>query len=498
MTMKKLTNFVQITLKSLVIVSLFGLFFLLLTGCEEGLYQSSPALDGTFTINSSKSPSYTTDVTLNINIDGAYEMRFSNDNNIWSEWYDYTAAKEWVLTSGSGDKTVYGEFRRMHSLTAYPKTASITVMESGASFSVNSGATSTISGTVTLSVNTTTVVEMRFSNDGADWSEWEAYNASKSWDLTAGVGSKTVFAEFKDAHDTVTSYNDSITLADNSGATFVLNNGADNSFSKYVSFTSIVDGAVQMRFNHDGGRFWSEWKSYNGSVTNWELDSDSGVQTVYAQFKDAAGNIIQKNDSITVSSSCSVSILNGAGYLFSINTAPVTVNLNTPGAEQVRFSDDGSVWSEWEVYAASKSSLLETGSGSKTMYVQFMDAAGNVIEGNDSINVIDTGSFSFEIDDWNTRIPNPIPAFANTTLDWRVSLSVNATGATQMRFRNEPGSWSSWQGYSTSKTGWELYDYNTFEIKTTLVELKDPAGNVVQLSDDITYTFIDLGGHGIP
>ncbi len=39
--------------------------------------------------------------------------------------------------------------------------------------------------------------EMRFSNDGLSWSNWESYSTWKSWTLTAGDGTKTVYVQFK-------------------------------------------------------------------------------------------------------------------------------------------------------------------------------------------------------------------------------------------------------------------------------------------------------------
>ncbi|MBI4714850.1 MAG: hypothetical protein HY760_02745 [Nitrospirae bacterium] len=39
---------------------------------------------------------------------------------------------------------------------------------------------------------------MRFSNDNATWSAWEAYGASKAWTLTSGDGTKTVYVQYRD------------------------------------------------------------------------------------------------------------------------------------------------------------------------------------------------------------------------------------------------------------------------------------------------------------
>lgn len=70
------------------------------------------------------------------------------------------------------------------------------------SISVNGGsayATST-AATLTLSAtdNVAGVKQMRFSNDGTNWSAWETYGTSKAWTLPTGQGTKTVRAQFRD------------------------------------------------------------------------------------------------------------------------------------------------------------------------------------------------------------------------------------------------------------------------------------------------------------
>jgi WD40 repeat protein len=47
------------------------------------------------------------------------------------------------------------------------------------------------------------VAEMRFSNDGRTWSDWEGFQSTRSWDLTRFGGSsssglKTVYAQLRD------------------------------------------------------------------------------------------------------------------------------------------------------------------------------------------------------------------------------------------------------------------------------------------------------------
>ncbi len=54
--------------------------------------------------------------------------------------------------------------------------------------------------------------QMRFRNDDGSWSAWESYNPDKTWTLSAGNGSRTVYTEIKNTSDTVLSASDDIIL----------------------------------------------------------------------------------------------------------------------------------------------------------------------------------------------------------------------------------------------------------------------------------------------
>ncbi|WP_171632450.1 polysaccharide lyase family 8 super-sandwich domain-containing protein [Paenibacillus plantarum] len=75
--------------------------------------------------------------------------------------------------------------------------------------SINGGAAITSSTSVTLAVNSSDgagsgSVQMRFSNDNATWSSWEAAAGTKAWLLASGDGTKTIYMELKDAAGNVT------------------------------------------------------------------------------------------------------------------------------------------------------------------------------------------------------------------------------------------------------------------------------------------------------
>jgi hypothetical protein len=84
---------------------------------------------------------------------------------------------------------------------------------------INGGAeyTTTTLVTLTLSASDANPMQMRFSNDGISWSDldWESYKTTKTWSLTSGSGTKTVYFQVKDIAERTPSpstASDSITL----------------------------------------------------------------------------------------------------------------------------------------------------------------------------------------------------------------------------------------------------------------------------------------------
>lgn len=80
---------------------------------------------------------------------------------------------------------------------------------------INGDAVTTTSTSVTLTISATDnlsgVSQMRFSNDGTNWSSWEPYNTSKNWTLSNASDLMTVYVQFMDIAGNISaSYNDTI------------------------------------------------------------------------------------------------------------------------------------------------------------------------------------------------------------------------------------------------------------------------------------------------
>ena len=142
-------------------------------------------------------------------------------------------------------------------------------------------------------------------------------------------------------------------------------------------------GVTQMQFSNDNIT-WSALEPYSSAAKNWTLATGNGTKTVYARYRDAAGNVGTASDTIGLDGTVpggSVVINSGAvgTKTTSVSLAPsATDNAGGSGVSQMRFSNDNVNWTGWESYsAAAKSWSVAAGDGLKTVYVQYRDVAGN-------------------------------------------------------------------------------------------------------------------------
>ena len=118
---------------------------------------------------------------------------------------------------------------------------------------VNGDAAATNTRSVTLTLSATdalsAVTQMRFSNTGSSFSAAEAYATTKTWTLSSGAGTKTVYVQFKDAvgnwsslpiTDTIVFDNTAPTISSRT-ATAITSGSATITWSTSESATSQVD-----------------------------------------------------------------------------------------------------------------------------------------------------------------------------------------------------------------------------------------------------------------
>lgn len=463
--------------------------FLDIVGNESAVCNATIILDRTppsCSVVANNGDVYTnqTNITLTLSSTDNYgvsEMHFSNDGTTWSSWASYATTDSWNLAALDGSKVTYARFRDVANnvsdicqdniiLDTMPPTGFV-IVDGGASHTTVPDVALTLGASDTNGVTT-----MRFSNDGSTWSNWDSYTATAQWVLSTGDGSKTVYVQFQDAATNIGGpFTDSIILdATPPAGSVSINNGATYTNIPTTTLTIAASDATavaNMRLSHDSID-WLEWEPYTTS-RSWALTGSDGTKTVYIQFQDTLGNISDAfGDAIvldTAPPNCQLFINNGAAYTtqFDVGLQVTCSDPNTP--IQVRYSNDGTNWSEWEGYTAVKNWTLISNDGLQTIYLQAQDTPGNISEA-----VTDTITLDTIAPSCNLLINNGVP-YA-TSLD--VALAINcldSNGLNELRLSDNGIDWEAWQPYTTALP-WTLIGGQG--EKVVYLQASDMPGNI--------------------
>ncbi|QGP93394.1 hypothetical protein MGLY_28020 [Neomoorella glycerini] len=399
-----------------------------------------------------------------------------------------------------------------------PNRTDTTAPSSSASVLSTAGLKKTYDQNVNVTVNASDsqsgIYQILLSNDNNVWTPvytavknsdnstgLTTYSNTFSWTVTPGAGTKTVYVKAIDAVGNVSISSDSIALADDilpPSVSLLINSGASNTTSTIVTLSvnaednASVASQMQMAFSNDGN-LWSSWEPYSTTKT-WDLsnaayggNSSQGIKTVYVRVCDQAQNIGLAKATIGYSTSVisgNVTPATGTAGLFNglqaqfTNTPAVTLNLNYPGATQMRFSLDGVTWSPWEPYAATKQITLPKGDGLTTVSVQTQDAYGSI-----SIPV----HVNFVLD----TTPPVITRFrgyngATATITNSVSLEVvaydNLPGTLKYSMSINGGTWGPWGDLNVNMIS---YGGLAGMVNNITIKVKDLAGNEAVASTTI-------------
>ena len=305
---------------------------------------------------------------------------------------------------------------QIYSIDTIPPTGSI---------AINSGATTTTSTNVTLTLNcsdTNGCSRMKFSNDGTTYADFEIYSSTKAWIITSGEGVKTVYARFSDSFGnwsnpcSATILYDAaapVTSASPPGGLYNANQ------SVALSCNDVGAGCDKIYYTTNGTTPTTSSSVYSSPI------SVSATTTLKYFARDLAGNNeMVKSETYTIDKTLptgTVSINGGAQYT---NSAAVILTLtcsDTNGCVQMQFSNDNSAYSSAEAYATTKSWTLTTGDGNKCVYVKFKDGAGNWSTAKYFIIKFDTTA--------PTTTASPVGGVFNTTQNVTLTCSDGSYGS---------------------------------------------------------------------
>ncbi|MFK7872521.1 MAG: hypothetical protein AB8C84_05035 [Oligoflexales bacterium] len=303
---------------------------------------------------------------------------------------------------------------------------------------------------------------------------WENYATSKTeWSLEQTNATATVYVKYKDDSGNESScVNDTIIHDSTAPVGSILITGGDHTNNPTTDFTLIATDASEMYITNTPGCITGgSWENYATSKTAWSSGQTNATVTIYAKFKDEAGNMSScVNDTIVhddIAPSSETITIDGGTHtadttpeltLFSVGADEMYIT-NTPGC---------STGGTWENYGTSKGnwSLGQT-DATATVYVKYKDNAGN-----ESSCVSDT-----IIHDSTAPSSESIAIIGHThTPNTTADLTLTATGAAEMYITNTSGCSADgvWSNYSTTKAGWILGQTNA--TATVYVKFRNAAG----------------------
>lgn len=165
-----------------------------------------------------------------------------------------------------------------------------------------------------------------------------------------------------------------------------------------LSSTDTLSGLNEMRFKNEADGQWSEFEPY-ATTKNWILKRESGERSVYAQYKDVAGNISEEvHDRIYLDLNGPTSTLfkinNGELYTNNENVQ-LTINAVDDYSEVdiMKISNNNTNFQEFK-YATSLGWTLPSEEGLHTVYLRLVDSSGN--EGITELPSINTASITLD------------------------------------------------------------------------------------------------------
>jgi hypothetical protein len=311
---------------------------------------------------------------------------------------------------------------------------------------------------------------------------WVPFKNVTFWVFSEGEGEKELFARFRDAAGNTTETVSARLKLDYTPPvceSFEIDTGADftNNVQKKVILSIKATDAVKMALSNspidDPTASTTLWEDFN-STKEWILDGEDGIKTVFGIFRDQAGNFsARQNDKIILDRigplNCNIIVNNNLKWI-PPGGNKVTIELLAEGTDKMIISEDQNFSTgRWEMFIPRKIYEVSPGDGLKTIYVKFIDKAGNQsqpVSGKVYYDTTPPSGISLLINDGAKFVNNPAKA---------VVLKISAKDALEMRISQKGTSVGVWEPFIVEKT---VTLDGEDGLKELAVFLRDEAGNV--------------------
>ena len=254
----------------------------------------------------------------------------------------------------------------------------------------------------------------------------------------------------------------------------IINRGTTVTNSRIVQLFVITTSAKDMMISNNGSFIGRQWEPYRKVIKNWKLTSSDGVKTIYAKFRSAGGQVSEiasANIELDTKPPSDLSFTINGGKQYTNNKARlVLLQFEGKDVNKIRISPNPRFYqSPWLTFSKARKWRLTASEGSKKLYAQFKDKAGNLSP------VMESQIFLDYTPPSHCKIL--LNKGAKYTTKREVNISFSARGAAEIIVKG----WSEWKPYKTNMkytlTGQE-------GLKRVYVKFRDKVGNMSPVVHD--------------
>jgi uncharacterized protein (TIGR02145 family) len=432
---------------------------------------------------------YTTikEVNLTILANTAQQMMLSNNQEFGgANWENYTTSKNWTLLTGEGEKIVYMKVKYDNGNESVSVNASILPQPMNPGITIAGGAQYTPTRNVQLTLLATgSDLRMKVSQDSTfTLVDWQNYSSPLNFELSNGVGTKTVYARFKNDFEIESEVASDNILPQPMNPEIIIAGGVQYTPTRNVQITLSASGTNLMtKVSQDSTFTEIDWENYSSPI-NFVLSTGSGNKTVYAMFKNDFEiesnivsdiiylDIIPPTPVLTISPDSGVT--NETNFQF--NPTGSYDNFWQTNTLKARYDwENDGIWdTNWQILQV-LNNIYTVGGGNKIARMELRDSTGWTADTTVPVYV-------------NTR---PIAQFtaAQNLNDYSFHFDASASSdyedGTNLQYR-----WD-WENNGTWDTDWLIFSttnhqFGDFEQYTIKLEVHD-IGNLTDTKTNIVY-----------
>lgn len=426
------------------------------------------------------------EVTLSLLVKDATHVIIEKENPVWEP---YTPTMKWTFADATnGEKEVRVRYKdEIGNISELASDNIILDAEAPilSQIAINSGNRYTKESNVPIRLSAIGAVKMMLSNS-ADFSgaTWQNYTSTLSnWDLGSEDGAKTVYAKFQDLAGNETEAISGEILLDKAAPItakleIITQNGTLDEIAPTVGLKIYAEGAKYMMLSNNATFFAARWESYRSEYEGWKLENGNldGNKTVYAKFRDQAGNTSEITSAVLRVDrmgpvDCQLKIDKDAEFTTNRDKM-VSLSLQARGASEMLISQDTSFANaKWIGYQASIQYQLEGEDGTKIVYAKFRDEAGN-----ESRQIVSDKIFMDRSRPYDGEIIVNRGDPVTNNIDKSVLLHLKAKDAVKMMVANDSTfKGARWQAYSPENISWGLVGDDG--LKIIYAKFIDASGN---------------------